>query len=244
PAPARVPVRYDDEHLVVVAKPPGLVVHAGTGVSGPTLVDALGAMGVPLAPAGGAQRPGIVHRLDRDTSGLLVVAKTDAAYRGLVASFRRHDVERVYWALVEGTPHPPRATVDAPIARSTSVRTRFRADPAGRRAVSHYDVVEAHGRAAAVAVRLETGRSHQVRVHLAAVGHPVVGDRPYGASPTLAADLGLSRLALHARRLAFRHPLGGERLMLDEPLPDDLRRALEALRTAGGGRGEPGTPGR
>ncbi|MDQ3974510.1 MAG: pseudouridine synthase, partial [Actinomycetota bacterium] len=130
------------------------------------------------------------------------------------------------------------------IARSTSVRTRFRADPAGRRAVSHYDVVEAHGRAAAVAVRLETGRSHQVRVHLAAVGHPVVGDRPYGASPTLAADLGLSRLALHARRLAFRHPLGGERLMLDEPLPDDLRRALEALRTAGGGRGEPGTPGR
>lgn len=235
PAPAPraepVPVRFEDDHLLVVAKPPGMVVHPGAGTrGGPTLVDALLGMGLTLAGVAGAQRPGIVHRLDRGTSGLLVVAKTDEAHAGLVRLFKRHAIERRYWALVDGVPDPPRATVDAPIGRSKSQRTRFAADPLGRRAVSHYDVVEAYGRAAAVAVRLETGRTHQVRVHLAAVGHPVCGDLAYGASRALRAELGLGRPALHAGHLGFSHPVTAARVDLDEPLPADLVAALARLR--------------
>lgn len=237
--PDAVPVRYADDHLLVVAKPAGLVVHAGAGPTEGSLVDALLAMGVPLAdPCGPHEqgcptgRPGIVHRLDRGTSGLLVVAKTLEAHAGLSALFRAHDVERVYTALVDGVPDPPRATIDAPIGRSTTRRTRFAVLPDGRRAVSHYDVEEAYGPAALLTVRLETGRTHQVRVHLAAVGHPVCGDRTYGAAP-LGAELGLDRPALHARRLAFTHPVTGQRVAVDEPLPGDVLRALQALRGAG-----------
>lgn len=231
PPPAPVPVRYEDEHLLVVAKPAGLVVHAGAGRTGGTLVEALQAMGVALADAGDPTRPGIVHRLDRGTSGLLAVAKTPQAHRGLSALLAAHDVERVYSALVEGVPDPARATIDAPIARSQARRTRFVTDPGGRRAVSHYDVDEDFGRAAAVTVRLETGRTHQVRVHLTAVGHPVCGDRAYGASSALADELGLDRPALHARRLAFTHPVTGLSVAVDEPLPPDVDGALERLRS-------------
>ena len=243
PAPEPVAVRYEDEHLLVIVKPAGLVVHAGAGVrEGPTLVAALRAMGLPLAPAAGesaketapagpiADRPGIVHRLDRGTSGLLVVAKTEPARAGLVAAFAAHQVTRRYWALVDGVPDPPNATVDAPILRSTSDRTRFVVDPGGRRAVSHYDVVEGHGRAGVLGVRLETGRTHQVRVHMAAVGHPVSGDTAYGASPTLTEELGLVRPALHAGHLGFAHPVTGEHIECDEPLPPDLTTALAKLR--------------
>lgn len=229
-APPAVAVRYADADLAVVAKPAGLVVHAGAGTRGqPTLVDALRAAGVALAEASEPERPGIVHRLDRGTSGLLVVAKTARALDGLRALLRRHDVEREYWALVDGVPDPARATIDAPLARHPRRRTRFAVTEGGRRAVSHYDVVAVHGPAAEVAVRLETGRTHQVRVHLAAIGHPVAGDRAYGASP-LGASLGLRRPALHARRLAFDHPVTGERVDVSEPLPDDLVAALGALR--------------
>lgn len=240
-APDPVPVRYEDQHLLVVAKPAGMVVHAGagTGAHEGTLVDALAAMGVPLADPCGphesscpGQRPGIVHRLDRGTSGLLAVAKTLAAHEGLVALFRDHDVERVYTALVDGVPRPPKATIDAPIARSTARRTRFAVDPGGRRAVSHYDVDEEYGRAALLTVRLETGRTHQVRVHLSAVGHPVCGDRSYGGSVPLGTELGLTRPALHARRLAFAHPVTGRAVEVDEPLPADLRAARQTLRRA------------
>jgi 23S rRNA pseudouridine1911/1915/1917 synthase len=246
PAPEPVAVRYEDEHLLVVVKPTGLVVHAGAGVrSGTTLVDALLAMGMPLACAVGGQdpkaghqrraadRPGIVHRLDRGTSGLLVVAKTEPARAGLVAAFAAHQVTRRYWALVDGVPDPPNATVDAPILRSTSDRTRFVVDPGGRGAVSHYDVVEARGRAAVLALRLETGRTHQVRVHMAAVGHPVSGDLRYGASPALSAELGLTRPALHAGFLGFAHPVTGDHIECDEPLPPDLTTALARLRGRG-----------
>lgn len=241
--PDALPVRYQDEHLLVVAKPAGLVVHAGAGTdpSAGSMVDALTAMGVPLADPCGPHaeacptgRPGIVHRLDRGTSGLLVVASTVAAHEGLRALFRTHDVERVYTALVAGVPTPWRATIDAPIARSTARRTRFAVDPSGRRAVSHYDVDEDLGRAAVLTVRLETGRTHQVRVHLTAVGHPVCGDRLYGASPVLATELGLERPALHARRLAFSHPVTGVRVVVDEPLPADLVAARERLRRLAG----------
>lgn len=243
PTPDALPVRYQDEHLLVVAKPAGLVVHAGAGTdpSAGSMVDALTAMGVPLADPCGPHaaacptgRPGIVHRLDRGTSGLLVVASTLAAHEGLSALFRSHEVERVYTAMVAGVPSPPRATIDAPIARSTARRTRFAVDPSGRRAISHYDVDEDLGRAAVLTVRLETGRTHQVRVHLTAVGHPVCGDRLYGASPALAAELGLDRPALHARRLAFVHPVTGAHVAVDEPLPADLVAARETLRRRAG----------
>jgi 23S rRNA pseudouridine1911/1915/1917 synthase len=228
PAPPPVPVRHDDPHLLVVAKPAGLIVHRGSGTRGATLVDALLAMGVPLADVGDPERPGIVHRLDRDTSGLLVVAKTAEAAAGLKALFAVHDIVREYWALVDGVPDPPSATVDAPLARSTTHRTRFAVDASGKRAVSHYDVLADHGRCAEVAVRLETGRTHQVRVHLSAVGHPVVADRTYGAGP-LGAEVGLHRQALHARRLGFAHPVTGERVELEEPLPPDLAAARDAV---------------
>jgi 23S rRNA pseudouridine1911/1915/1917 synthase len=229
--PPPVPIRFEDDHLAVVAKPAGLVVHPGAGRrAGGTLVDALTAMGVPLAVSADPARPGVVHRLDRGTSGVLVVAKSAAALDGLMALFRRHAIDRRYWALVDGVPDPAHATIEAPIARSTAQRTRFAVDPAGRRAVTHYDVVEALGTTAVVDVRLETGRTHQVRVHLAAVGHPVAGDATYGADPVVARALGLSRPALHARRLGFPHPVTGEAVVVDEPLPSDLAAALAAAR--------------
>jgi 23S rRNA pseudouridine1911/1915/1917 synthase len=234
PAPAvaalpPVAVRWSDEHLVVVAKPPGLVVHPGAGVRGGTLVDVLRAMGVPLAPADDPSRPGIVHRLDRGTSGLLVVASTAAALAGLRPQFDDHSIERRYWALVEGVPEHLRATIDAPIARHPGDRTRFHTAPDGRPAITHYEVRDRWDRASAVAVRLETGRTHQVRVHLSALGHPVCGDVAYGASAALAAQLGLRRPALHAAHLAFDHPVTGVRIALDEPLPADLRAAVDHL---------------
>lgn len=230
PPPAPVPIRWSDEHLAVVAKPAGTVVHAGAGVTGATLVDALLADGVPLADAGDPDRPGIVHRLDRGTSGLLVVALSGAALTELQRMLKAHEVERAYSAIVEGVPDPPSATVDAPIGRSVRARTRFAVDAAGRPAVTHYDLAEAYGRAALLDVRLETGRTHQVRVHLSAVGHPVAGDLPYGASPALSAALGLTRPALHARGLRFAHPITGDRIDVTEPLPADLEAALTALR--------------
>ena len=230
--PPVIALRHDDEHIAVIHKPAGLVVHAGAGTTGPTLVDALQAMDVPLAETGDPVRPGIVHRLDRGTSGLLVVAKSDAARAGLVRLFKAHRVQRRYWALVDGTPDPPSATIDAPIARDPTRRTRFRVDPAGRAAVSHYDVEQSFAGVAVLAVRLETGRTHQVRVHLSAVGHPVTADVVYGADPTIAASLGLERPALHAARLEFSHPVTGVPVRVDEPLPADLDQALEALRAS------------
>lgn len=225
-------VRYEDEDLAVVVKPAGLVVHAGAGVRGATLVDVLQAAGMTLSQAGDATRPGIVHRLDRGTSGLLVVAKTDQAWIGLRAAFAVHDVQRSYLSVVDGVPDPPRATIDAPIARSSAQRTRFAIDPDGRPAITHYDVTEAHGRASVLDVRLETGRTHQVRVHLSGVGHPVAGDLTYGASPVLAAALGLTRPALHARRLGFTHPVSGKPVDIEEPPPSDVVTAIGRLRAA------------
>jgi 23S rRNA pseudouridine1911/1915/1917 synthase len=227
-----VPVRYEDDHVAVVAKPADLVVHAGAGVTSGTLVDALRAMGMALAPGDDPDRPGIVHRLDRGTSGLLVIAKTEVALRDLRAQFDARTVSRRYWALVDGVPDVAEAVIDAPIARHLHDRTRFQTAPDGRPARSRYVVCEAYGAASRVEVRLETGRTHQVRVHMAALGHPVCGDRVYGASLRLARALGLVRPALHATHLAFAHPAGGARIALDEPLPDDLHTAVERLSAA------------
>jgi 23S rRNA pseudouridine1911/1915/1917 synthase len=230
PPPEPVPVRYEDEDVAVIAKPAGLVVHAGAGVTTGTLVDALRAMGMRLAGGDDPGRPGIVHRLDRGTSGLLVVAKTDQALRSLRRQFDDRTAGRRYWALVEGVPDVSDAVIDAPIARHPHDRTRFQTATHGRPARSHYTVRESYGRASTVDVELETGRTHQVRVHMAALGHPVCGDRVYGASAALAGDLGLHRPALHAARLSFSHPRSGARIALDEPLPEDLAAAVDRLK--------------
>lgn len=233
------PVRYRDEHLLVLAKPPGLVVHAGAGHAGDTLVDALLAAGIPLAEGGDPTRPGIVHRLDRDTSGLLVVASSAPAYEGLVRMLGERRIERRYLALLAGSPAERRGVVDAPIGRHPVQRTRFAVVEDGRPARTRFRVLAdatvdlpGGGRrtVASVVCALETGRTHQIRVHLDAVEAPVAGDPVYGSDGALAAALGLSRPALHAAHLAFTHPVSGAPVTVTEPLPADL---VEAWRRAG-----------
>jgi 23S rRNA pseudouridine1911/1915/1917 synthase len=235
PAPAAIPplppIRFRDDHLVVVAKPAGLVVHPGPGHGSGTLVDALLGAGVPLAPAGGEGRPGIVHRLDRDTTGLLVVACTDPVHAALVEALRERTVVRRYLALVDGVPAAASGRIEAPIGRDPAHRRRFATVPEGKPATTRYRTVvtgEVEGRAVSLlACRLVTGRTHQIRVHLTAIGHPVLGDPVYGPRPRVAAALGLTGPALHAGRLAFTHPVTGEAIDLTEPLPRHLEVALE-----------------
>ena len=234
PPPPLPPLRYEDEHLLVVAKPAGLVVHRGAGHHGDTLVDALREAGIPLAEAGGSDRPGIVHRLDRDTTGLLIVAKTDAAHAGLVALLRERHVARHYLAVAEGCPRERRGRVEGPIGRDPRNRVRFAVVAGGRPAVTRYEVLEvgalhAEGHrheVAYLACRLETGRTHQVRVHLSGMGHPLVGDVAYGASRALAQAGEMERPALHAAHVSFRHPITEVRVSVDEPLPADLVQLL------------------
>ena len=241
PPPALPPVRYEDEHLLVLAKPAGLVVHPGAGHDDGTLVDALCGAGLELATAGDRDRPGIVHRLDRDTSGLLLVAKTDDAYHGLVDALRERRVERRYLALVDGLPARSRARIEAPIGRDPRDRMRFAVVADGREAITRY-VVLAQGAAQTrdegarpvclLACRLETGRTHQIRVHLSSIGHPVCGDATYRADVRLSRALGLHRPFLHAASLALDHPVTGARLEVAEPVPDDLRAAAVAAGVA------------
>ncbi|MGH2706028.1 MAG: RluA family pseudouridine synthase [Actinomycetota bacterium] len=236
PAPtAPFEVRFEDEHVAVVAKPAGVVVHPAPGLADPTLVDALRAR-MPLAPAAGEDRPGIVHRLDRDTSGLLVVAKTDAAYRGLVSAMQTREVRRRYLALVLGEFSLPAGRIEAPVGRAPRIPTRMTVTPEGREAVTQFRVLEALGRVALLEVHLGTGRTHQIRVHLEHIGHPVVGDPTYGRrAHSLQTELGLERPFLHAAGLSFDHPvLAGVRVDVSEPLPPDLEAALERARRAAG----------
>ena len=233
-------VAYEDDDLIVIDKPAGLVVHPDAGNLDGTLVNALlhhcaGA----LSGIGGVARPGIVHRIDKDTSGLLVVAKTDAAHEGLARQFADHSILRAYLALVGGRPIPVAGTVRESIARSPHDRKKMALVDATRRrgkhAVTHYTTLEALGTAAAlVECRLETGRTHQVRVHLASIGHPLLGDPAYGRTPStlraLLAGLGFSRQALHAARLGFIHPRSGEALTFSSDLPQDMRELLARLR--------------
>jgi 23S rRNA pseudouridine1911/1915/1917 synthase len=236
PAPEARPlaVRYEDDHLLVVAKPAGLVVHPAPGHPTGTLVNALLGRAGSLSAAGGADRPGIVHRLDRDTSGLLVVAKDDATHLALARELAAHRIERRYLALAQG--HLPAAsgTVDAPIGRHPRDRKRMAVVAGGRRAVTHWQVRERLRAADLVEASLETGRTHQIRVHLAHLRHPVAGDLTYGADPRLAARLGLDRPFLHAWRIALDHPADGRRIEFTEPLPDDLEAALGRLRDRAG----------
>jgi len=229
-----LPVRYEDDHLLVVAKPAGLVVHPGPGHATGTLVNALlGRPGTSLSAGGGAaDRPGIVHRLDKDTSGLLLVAKDDGTHQALARDLAAHRVERRYLALVQGRLPGDTGTVDAPIARHLRDRKRMAVVDGGRPAVTHWKVLETFPAVQLVEATLETGRTHQVRVHLASLRHPLAGDRTYGADPTLATRLGLARPFLHAWYLAFTHPADGHRVELTEPLPPDLQDVLDRLRAS------------
>ena len=224
-----VTVRHEDDDVVVVAKPAGLVVHPGAGHPDGTLVNGLLARYPELAEVGDPARPGIVHRLDRDTSGLLVVARSPAAYDGLVEMLAAHDVERRYDALVWGVPDAPRGVIDAPIGRSVRRPTRMSVREGGRVARTAYEVVDTFRAPdlARLECRLETGRTHQIRVHLQAIGHPVVGDAAYGGRrPAITLD----RPFLHAGGLAFAHPVTREPVMVEEPLALELTRLLDHLR--------------
>jgi 23S rRNA pseudouridine1911/1915/1917 synthase len=229
-APSGVEVVFEDDDLLVVSKPSGVVVHAASGVREGTLVDALLARGTRLAPRGGEGRPGIVHRLDRDVSGLLVVAKTDEAHEGLVAAMRQRAIERRYIALVVGSPPSDTGKIDAPVGRNPKHRTRMAVVPEGKPAVTWFAVTERLEGASLLDVKLETGRTHQIRTHLASIGHPIVGDAAYGRDPAFARSIGVDRPFLHAYRLAFAHPRTGEALVFESPLPPELEAALEKAR--------------
>lgn len=222
-----VEVRYRDPSLLVVSKPAGLPTHPTAGRLTGTLVNRLVGMGLPLSSAGGLLRPGIVHRLDAGTSGLLIVASTDEAHHALSAMLRRHEVDRRYLALVRGPVAHDRFAVDAPLGRVGS-RIRVRA-LAGKQAETLFEVRDRFGRATLLEAAPQTGRTHQIRVHLSAVGHPILGDRTYGGGGDDAKRLGLTRPFLHSWRLSFAHPLTGERVEVEDPLPPDLTLALQRV---------------
>ena len=223
-----VDVRYADDDVVVIAKPAGLVVHSGAGHTEGTLVNGLLARFPEMAAVGDAPRPGIVHRLDRDTSGLLVAARSARGYESLVRQISTRTVDRRYVALVWGALSSPRGVIDAPIGRSTSRRTRMAVRESGKEARTEYEVRTTFDApvCALLDCRLETGRTHQIRVHLSAIGHPIVGDATYGGARE---TIELDRPFLHAARLAFDQPATGERLQFEEPLPAELNQVLEQL---------------
>lgn len=221
---------HDDDDLVVIDKPVGVAAHPATGWDGPTVLGALAGAGYRIATSGAAERAGIVHRLDVGTSGLMVVAKSEHAYRELKRAFHDREVDKIYHAVVQGHPDPFSGTIDAPVGRHPGASWRFAVTAEGKHAVTHYDTLEAMRAASLLEVRLETGRTHQIRVHMAAQRHPCVGDALYGADPTLSARLGLERQWLHAVRLGFRHPATGERVEFETDYPADLQHALDMLR--------------
>jgi len=233
-APEPVPglaIVAEDEDIVVVDKPAGVAAHPTPGWSGPTVLDGLRATGHTIASSGAAERQGIVHRLDAGTTGLMVVAKSEAAYSALKRAFRERAVDKRYHALVQGHPDPLRGTVDAPIGRHPAGDGRFAVITGGRPSVTHYDTLEAFRAASLIEVKLETGRTHQIRVHMAALHHPCVADRLYGADPVLAGRLGLARQWLHATALGFAHPADGRWAEFHSAYPADLAHALEVLRS-------------
>jgi len=223
-------VVHDDDDIVVVDKPVGVAAHPSPGWTGATVVGGLAAAGYRVSTSGAAERQGVVHRLDVGTSGLMVVAKSERAYTVLKRAFKDREVDKTYHALVQGHPDPLTGTVDAPIDRHPTADWKWAVVAGGKPSITHYDTLEAHRSASLLEINLETGRTHQIRVHMAALRHPCVGDLTYGADPTLAARLRLERQWLHAVRLGFEHPGTGERLDLTSTYPDDLATALERLR--------------
>ena len=223
---------HDDDDLVVVDKPVGVAAHPSPGWTGPTVVGALAAAGYRISTSGSAERQGIVHRLDAGTSGLMVVAKSEHAYTALKRAFKERTVEKVYHALAQGHPSPTTGTIDAPIGRHPSSDWKFAVVADGKPSVTHYEVLEMLPGASLVEVHLETGRTHQIRVHFAALKHSLVGDLTYGADPSLAARVGVTRQWLHAVRLGFEHPGTGEWFEATSEYPEDLVAGLETLRGA------------
>jgi 23S rRNA pseudouridine1911/1915/1917 synthase len=220
---------HDDDDIVVVDKPIGVAAHPSVGWSGPTVVGGLAAAGYRIATSGASERQGIVSRLDVGTSGLMVVAKSEYAYSRLKQAFRSRTVDKTYHALVQGLPDPVVGTIDAPIGRHPNHDYKFAVMESGKPSVTHYEVMEAFRAASLLDIHLETGRTHQIRVHFSALHHPCVGDLTYGADPTMAARLGLERQWLHAVGLGFEHPGSGEYVTFTSPYPEDLQRALDRL---------------
>ncbi|WP_029145120.1 RluA family pseudouridine synthase [Microbacterium luticocti] len=221
---------YRDDDIIVVDKPAGVAAHPSLGWEGPTVLGALAAAGLRTATSGPAERQGIVHRLDAGTSGLMVVASSERAYAALKHAFKERTVQKVYHAVVQGHPDPLAGTIDAPIGRHRTHPWKFTVTPDGKDSITHYETIEAFRGASLLEIHLETGRTHQIRVHMAAHRHPCVGDPLYGADPTLSARLGLDRQWLHAHRLGFAHPATGEQISFTSPYPEDFRHALAVLR--------------
>ncbi|MBE9374243.1 RluA family pseudouridine synthase [Saccharopolyspora sp. HNM0983] len=226
-------ILHQDDDIAVVDKPIGVAVHPSPGWDGPTVVGGLAAAGVRIATSGAAERQGVVHRLDAGTTGVMVVAKSEHAYTVLKRAFKERTVDKRYQALVQGHPDPSAGTVDAPIDRHPRHDYKFAVVSTGKPSVTHYETAEAFRAASLLDVKLETGRTHQIRVHFAALNHPCAGDLTYGADPVLARKLGITRQWLHARSLAFEHPAGG-RVEYTSPYPADLQHALDVLRDQDG----------
>jgi 23S rRNA pseudouridine1911/1915/1917 synthase len=223
-------VVHDDDDIIVVNKPIGVAAHPSVGWTGPTVLGALAGAGYTVSTSGSAERAGIVHRLDVGTTGLMVVAKSERAYTHLKRAFHDREVEKVYHAIVQGHPDPLTGTIDAPIGRHPKHDWKFAVTADGKPSITHYETVEAFPSASLLEIHLESGRTHQIRVHMAAQRHPCVGDPLYGADPRLAARLGLSRQWLHAAQLSFTHPGSGEWVTYDAAYPSDLQHALDVLR--------------
>ncbi|MEJ5921103.1 RluA family pseudouridine synthase [Bifidobacterium thermophilum] len=222
-------VVYEDDDVVVVDKPVGVAAHASVGWTGPTVLGSLLQRGVHITALGAAGRQGIVSRLDVGTSGLMLVCKSDLAYKEMRRQFAEHEVVKTYHALVQGNLKEDRATIEAPIGRAKVSDFRFTVTPTGKEAITHWDVLERFGEATLVKVNLETGRTHQIRVHFSSIGHPLVGDPMYGANPVMAKELGLERQWLHAMQLEFRHPRTHVWTTVKSRYPADLQHALDSL---------------
>ncbi|QWF24708.1 RluA family pseudouridine synthase [Nocardioides sp. LMS-CY] len=227
-----IKIIHDDDSIVVIDKPVGVAVHPSPGWTGQTVVGHLAGAGFRIATSGASERQGIVQRLDVGTSGVMVICKSERAYSVLKNAFRNRTVDKTYHALVQGHPDPLEGTVDAPIGRHPKADYKFAVMADGRHSVTHYETLEAHRFASLLQIHLETGRTHQIRVHMAALKHPCVGDLTYGADPTLARRCGLERQWLHAVRLGFEHPESGEYVEYESTYPDDLAHALEVIRDA------------
>lgn len=220
---------HDDDDIVVVDKPAGVAAHPSLGWNGPTVLGALAGAGYRIATSGAPERQGVVHRLDAGTSGLMVVAKSEHAYTVLKRAFKEREVDKIYHAVVQGHPDPFSGTIEGPIGRHPGSEWKFAVTAGGKPSVTHYETIEAYPYATLLEVELETGRTHQIRVHMSAQRHPCVGDTMYGADPTLSERLGLSRQWLHAMRLGFAHPATGEYVSFESTYPADLQHALDVL---------------
>jgi pseudouridine synthase, rluA family len=224
-------VVHEDRDIVVVDKPAGVAAHPSLGWEGPSVTEHLAAAGIAIATSGAPERQGVVSRLDVGTSGLMVLARSERAYSVLKQAFRNKTVDKTYQALVQGHPDPFTGTIDAPIGRHPGHEWKMAIVEGGRESITHYETLEAHRTATLVEVRLETGRTHQIRVHFAAIGHPCCGDPLYGSDPALARRLGIDRQWLHATRLAFEHPVEGSHVEFESELPRDLEHALNEVRS-------------